>query len=174
MKTTTTILRKTAAMLFASMLVMTYSCDSNGDDEFEPRRITVFTDIPEDIVHFFEDGMPFTSSIECFLSSEEDDAYLLINDRKQFHAIYSCDGKLPDIDFTKYSLVIGKKKMPNSYYTLVDQSMDETKTLNLNIVVELPSGHWTAFSDFYYWGLYPKLPNKELIVKVVVKREQEL
>ena len=170
MKTKTNLMYKVLKVLITLVLIVSYSCSSSNDNEFEQSRGTSLTDIPEDIVHFFEDGMPFTSSIECFLSSREEDAYLLINDRKQFHATYSCDDALPEIDFTKYSLVIGKKKMPNSYYTLVDQSMDETKTLNLNIVVELPSGHWTAFSDFYYWGLYPKLPNKELIVKVVVKK----
>lgn len=168
-KTLTNFTGKASELLFILILVVSYSCDSHNNEPEEKKYIPLI-DIPEHILHFFEKGLPNTSESECFFLSQEKDVYFLINDFEDLSAIYSCDDELPEIDFTKYSLIIGKKEMPNSFYFLADQYIDETETLNLNMIAELPSsGHWPSFSNFYYWGVYPKLPNKELIVKVIIK-----
>ena len=62
--------------------------------------------------------------------------------------------------------------MPNSYYSVVEQYIRETEVLELNIFVQLPAnGHWPAFSNMYYWGIYPKLPNKKININIT-NREQ--
>ena len=61
--------------------------------------------------------------------------------------------------------------MPNSYYSVVEQNIKETDILELNIFVQLPSdGVWPAFSNMYYWGIYPKLPNKKINVNIINRK----
>lgn len=64
--------------------------------------------------------------------------------------------------------------MPNSCYCVAHQEIVvSSRALELNVVAQtLSEGVWPAFSTMYYWGVYPKLPNK--IVDVNVLREQHL
>ena len=78
-----------------------------------------------------------------------------------------CDKDLPIIDFSLYSVIVGKKNMPNSFYSIVEQSINNTQTLELNITVHLPNEHWPAFSDLFYWAVYPKLPNKKISINII-------
>ncbi|MDO5615571.1 MAG: hypothetical protein Q4G16_05230 [Cruoricaptor ignavus] len=163
------LVSRTLGLLFILMLAVSYSCNRSGDERKESKIIPI-VDIPKDVSNFLEKGLPNTSESECFFISQDDDIFYLINNIEDFRDVYSCDDELPEIDFTKYSLIIGKKEMPNSFYLLADQYIEETEMLNLTIVATLPkSGHWPAFNDFYYWGIYPKLPNKELIVNINIK-----
>mgnify|MGYP001692753617 FL=1 len=43
---------------------------------------------------------------------------------------------------------------------------NNAQTLELNIIVHLPNEHWPAFSDMFYWALYPKLPNKKISINI--------
>lgn len=101
----------------------------------------------------------------------KEDAFYVINSKDQFQAVYSCEEKLPEIDFTRYSLVIGQKRIPNSYYFVSNQEIVESsESLELNIVAKtLSEGVWPSFSIMYYWGVYPKLPNKKLNVNVEIQ-----
>ena len=130
------------------------------------------TDLSEKTLSFFESALPITGESNCFFVSEDSDIYYLINSKEELKAIYSCEKELPEIDFTLYSIILGQKRMPNSYYSVVEQYIRETEVLALNIFVKLPAnGHWPAFSNMYYWGIYPKLPNKKININIT-NREQ--
>jgi hypothetical protein len=137
-------------------------------DDVESKKTISPLVVDEQIIDFFDVALPTVTKSNCFFVSTENDICYIINSMEDFQAIYSCDDKLPEIDFTLYSLVLGQQKMPNSFYSVIEQNIDETKGLELNLYVQLPSGgHWPSFSQLYYWGIYPKLPNKKISVNIM-------
>lgn len=163
---------KIKSILFSTAILLLLIMGTGGCDDKEGRKtILPITNLPEQVVNFFETALPTAAKSNCFFVSKENDIYYLINSVEEFEAIYSCDNELPEIDFTQYSIIIGQKKMPNSYYFVVEQNIEETEVLGLNIFVQLPSdGYWPAFSQMYYWGVYPKLPNKKININIVNKK----
>lgn len=141
------------------------------EEKEQIKTILPETNLSVQIISFFESTLPTTGESNCFFLSENSDIYYLINSKEEFKAIYSCDNELPDIDFALYSIILGQKRMPNSYYSVVEQNIKETDILELNIFVQLPSdGVWPAFSNMYYWGIYPKLPNKKINVNIINRK----
>lgn len=128
-------------------------------------------DIPEQVSAFFEKTLPVASESACFFTSSKEELFHVINSMEELQALYSCEEKLPEIDFMRYSVVIGQKRMPNSYYSVSDQRIIELpEVLELNIIAKtLSEGVWPSFSMMYYWGIYPKLPNKKLNVNLVIE-----
>lgn len=142
------------------------------EEKEQIKNILPKTNLSVEIISFFETTLPTTGESNCFFVSEDSDIYYLINSKEELKAIYSCEKELPEIDFTLYSIILGQKRMPNSYYSVVEQYIRETEVLELNIFVQLPAdGHWPAFSNMYYWGIYPKLPNKKININIT-NREQ--
>ena len=128
-------------------------------------------DIPEQVSVFFEKKLPVASESTCFFKSSKKELFHVINSMEELQAVYSCEEKLPEIDFMRYSVVIGQKTMPNSYYSVSNQRIVElSEVLELNIIAKtLSEGVWPSFSMMYCWGIYPKLPNKKLNVNVEIE-----
>ncbi len=154
-------------MLFLFLIMGIEGCE----DKEQRDTILPITNLSGQVVAFFDSELSPTMKSNCFFVLN-DDTYHLINSMKEFQAIYSCENKLPEIDFTKYSVIVGQKKMPNSYYSVVEQNIEETEmSLELKIYVKLPAdGYWPAFSQMYYWGIYPKLPNKKININIITNR----
>lgn len=121
-------------------------------------------DIPEQVSVFFKNKLPATSKSTCFFKSSKEGVFHVINSMEELHAIYSCEEKIPEIDFMRYSVIIGQKRMPNSFYSVSDQKIVElSEVLELNIIAKtLSEGVWPSFSMMYFWGIYPKLPKKKI------------
>jgi hypothetical protein len=154
-------LKLSSAILFISFTSM--SCGEDKKDDFIERTITpVF--INEEITSFFEKHLPSPALIRsnCFFFDNEDDTYYLINSMKQFRQLTYCS-ELPEIDFNSYSLIVGQKKVPNSFYTILEQKIVESSELELNLVLDLGENHYPAFSTLYFWGIYPKLAGKKTL-----------
>ena len=90
------------------------------------------------------------------------DTCFVINDQVQLAAFYTGQETIPVIDFSKYTLIIGRAQMPSSGETLVyhDISADK-KTVNLYIGTNLSGGQILNLE--YYWALYPKFEGDQLI-----------
>lgn len=161
---------KSGKLLFKISFLLLIIGLEGCEEKEQIKTILPKTNLSEEITSFFKTTLPATSESNCFFLSEKGDVYYLINSKEEFQAIYSCSNALPEIDFTLYSIIVGQKRMPNSYYSVVEQNIEETDVLNLNILTQLPSdGHWPAFSNMYYWGVYPKLPNKKIEVNIITK-----
>ena len=95
---------------------------------------------------------------ECFL----------INSKSEFKAVVT-DGvevPLPDIDFKKYSLIIGKCTLGDPGYVLDEQAVHtEGDHMKLQLQYRRLDGFFPCVvTDFYFWGLYQKLPDLPLEV----------
>ena len=73
-----------------------------------------------------------------------------------FNAVAPESVTLPEIDFDKYTLIVGQVLMGNPGYSFVSQSIH---TDTLKVVYKKLGGNFpTRMTHFYFWGLYNKLP----------------
>jgi chloramphenicol O-acetyltransferase len=155
------ILKLSVILLIAAGI---FTCEEENEKIIYPIIIS-----DEQLVDFFDTVLPIATEPICLFLTMNSDTCHIINSIAEFLSIYSCDD-LPEIDFTSYSLIVGQKSMPNSYYSVMKQYIIETESLQLNLVVELPENHWPSFSKLYYWSIYPKLHYKTISVNIINER----
>jgi hypothetical protein len=90
------------------------------------------------------------------------DTCFVINSNAQLEAFYTGELTIPNIDFDKYTLIIGKAYMPNTGESLVYHDISADKKVQ-NLYVETYSAGSAMISMEYYWGLYPKFDSDNLI-----------
>ena len=95
---------------------------------------------------------------ECFL----------INTAEELRKIVPEPIELPDIDFAKYSLIVGQHVFGEPRYSLESQAVETgTDALTLNLVYSEFCGIAPAMvAPYYFWGLYDKLPEYEVNVNI--------
>ena len=100
-----------------------------------------------------------------------DEICLMINSQQEFKTAYMGTKELPDVDFNQYTLIIGKTWGNDSSFEL-----DKTVLWNLGLTYELETillhhidwGAFQAIMQIYYWRLYPKLVQKDIVPKRTV------
>ena len=113
----------------------------------------------EDVESFFESYLPpsdYSYSNTSFNFGEETECFV-INDVDDFKAVAPESVTLPEIDFDKYTLIIGQVVMGNPGYRFVSQSI-HTDTLKV-VYKKLGGASPAMMTYFYFWGLYDKLQN---------------
>ena len=142
------------------------SCSSDDNDE---STVMIPVASPnDDVKEFFESSMPLASEAD-FFSERDGDVCELVNSTEELNDLYSGTMPLPNIDFQKYTLVIGKKLMENSFYKLSRQQMvqeDDHYVLYLYVSPVSETASWPAFSYLNFWGLYPKTSKRDIFVKI--------
>ena len=138
-------------------------------DRYE--NLQSISDIDSEIAQFFDTATATEDYMHCqfdFPESTMEEKYVdtcyVFNDQAQLASFYTGQMAIPAIDFTKYTLVIGRAYLPDTGYSMVyhDVSAD-AKTVNLYIE-RRASGLCTIRLD-YYWGLYPKFEGDKLVSK---------
>ena len=163
MKTQTLIL---AAALFLSGAGFAGCSDS---DEAPTAAGTPPVAPSQEITDFFDAHLSGHSSdfnfshIDCY----ETECFL-INSVEEFRAIAPEPIELPDIDFAKYSLIVGQHVFGEPRYSLESQAVETgTDALTLNLVYSEFCGIAPAMvAPYYFWGLYDKLPEYEVNVNI--------
>ena len=90
----------------------------------------------------------------------------LINSNQELADIYQGENELPEIDFDKYTLIIGHQALPGlGFYLTKKELVESTEGLVMNLYTrndrEIIA---TALQHLYFWGLYPKLSQKTVSV----------
>ena len=163
MKTQTLIL---AAALFLSGAGFAGCSDS---DEAPTAAGTPPVAPSQEITDFFEAHLSGYSSdfnfshIDCY----ETECFL-INTVDGLREIVPEPIELPDIDFAKYSLIVGQYVFEEPRYSLESQAVETgTDALTLNLVYSEFCGIAPAMvAPYYFWGLYDKLPEYEVNVNI--------
>lgn len=109
------------------------------------------------LCNFFNEGLPIgTRSNSFFVDSDKDECYI-INSLQELKSIYCGDKEFPELNFDKYTLVIGQKVNPDAFYPVLKQDLTfiDNKCL-LNLYVPDFKELNTTNVPFYYWALYPK------------------
>lgn len=96
------------------------------------------------------------------------DTCSLVNSLAELAAIYVGEKQLPNIDFTQYTLVVGKETMPETPYYLKGMTLkEEDNVLRLTLKVEEAELRLCSSYQMRYWALFPKLSNKPIVVDVI-------
>ena len=128
---------------------------------------------PSEVVSFFDTYLPASesSSLSDMIFNFPDLDYqsnecMLVNSRKEFRDLLAVEVPLPDIDFKKYSLIIGKCTLGDPGYVLDEQAVHtEGDHMKLQLQYRRLDGVFPCVvTDFYFWGLYQKLPDLPLEV----------
>ncbi len=160
-------IKSLGCLSMAVLLALTITACGNDENDESTVMLTVASP-NDDVKKFFESSMPLTTDAD-FFSAKDGDVCELVNSVEELKMLYSGTMPLPDIDFQKYTLVIGKKLMENSFYQLTRQQIvqeDSRYVLYLYVSPVSETGSWPAFSYLNFWGLYPKLSKRDIIVRI--------
>ena len=161
-------------------------CSSDDDEERINGTIIEEIDCGEEINSFFRYELPNSSvyyySRYFFSSPEEFDNNIcyVINSNEEFKNVYrgkSADTELPEIDFTKYTLIIGQEhpQLGLKPKEMVGKNLYKTQDgyvleLRYNQLIMKP-GSVDTFPIYivYYWGIYPKISDNNVSIKLIIE-----
>lgn len=154
-------MKKYFLLAAAMLLLATTSCDPEKEES------DGITRSEEMISSFFNAQTAEGESILTdFFSPSCKDSCCLINSSVELQCLYAGDKKLPEIDFDKYMLLIGKKLVPAGYAeeerTIKVKDDSIVVTLILKSTLSEGEGAVAAMIPYYFWGLHDKLPEKEV------------
>ena len=164
-------------VLFISVIVAATwlcACSSDDDDndfeEINPNAIQPVNLTDGDIVDFFNLD-PHRLSIPFFQDGNYDNKVYVINSRQELADVYLGEKELPAIDFDKYTLIIGQQKMPClGFYITKKELVPNEDGLQLTIYARNDGEILSLMIQrLFFWGLYPKLSQTTITVKVFKK-----
>ena len=149
-------------------VTLTASCSDDGDEG----TVIPPVDADEAVAEFFNEALPekgHSNSFFCHLDTNihmivpiwENFVYV-INNREQLEDFYQGDKELPEIDFRKYTLIIGQQIIGCLENNLVEKRLTvDEEGLHLYLHTKNDDEvHSLAIQLLHYWGLYPKLQQK--------------
>ena len=145
--------------------------DKNGADVISP--VEDGTNYLE-ILDFFQSNYyhDIDTQHRLFFDESNESQCLIINNRYELLSKYTGIDSFPEIDFDKYTLIVGQEMMPESYYRVLRQKLFfEGNELRLNLYVPELDGWYDAFQHLFYWGLYPKLQSSKISVRIIKERQ---
>lgn len=154
-------------------------CDSDdGDDQLGIEVTHINAD--DEVKDFFEKELTsFTDVVPTsFFVMMEGNAHFVINSKEEFQSIYQGHEQLPEIDFSKYTLIVGQQKRnvelgkesPGQFLEQKLYQTDDGYQMYLYCKSVVPDAVLYAISYIYYWGLYPKQDINELNVNIKLVR----
>ena len=101
------------------------------------------------------------------------DTCIVVNNAEELKAIYSGKEEIPSIDFSNYTLLIGKASMPYGYRVCSQRLNLDGQKSTLSITYDWPLGTGAVIinSDMPYWGVYPKCIVNNLNVQLTKEKE---
>ena len=148
-----------------------------GGDVYEGGRGRTEVDESDPLSVFFRgalhDKIPiYYHGITDFCTDISYENCHVINSRQEFEQADKGNQELPDVDFSRYTLIIGWTFGENGTFKLEDVTLrDKGDCYELETRVRPNAGGdgTQAHINFYYWRLYPKLEKKNIIVKRTTK-----
>ena len=133
------------------------------------------------IAEFFKAELPYetnySESFFCDFSRVEpepiwEDMVYVINSRQELADIYHGNRDLPEIDYDKYTLIIGQQMMPFLGFYVSKQELEKGSD---GVIFNLYARHDShddsvvslAVQLLYFWGIYPKQEQKAISVNVI-------
>lgn len=164
--------------LMSMLLTQGLFCACNNDDDSDVLCSIKQIEIDSATEDFLNQELPVSSYVHCsygFFQELHSDTCFIINSYEELLNIYDeRDSPLPEliIDFEKKTLVVGQFRITEQNVLPVKlerQFMCEKKDcyiLNVYYQKKRNSVDLGIFKLAYYWGVYPKLNNKKLIVNL--------
>lgn len=105
----------------------------------------------------------------AFFGKSRNDTCILILNQEDFLRSYHGNFPLPEVDFSRFSLVVGQSVVEQYGYSIESQVLvSKSKEYQLNLYVNLGEGyHEQAMDLVRFWGCYPKLQKKNIYVNLI-------
>jgi hypothetical protein len=166
------------SVLAAAIVVVAVSvaCEEKPQPQEEELKFDLMPQQASDeVASFFEEYLLRGSRpSDCFFVDAEEDVCLAINSAEEFRAAVALDIELPEIDFELYTLIVGVYSDSDGRSIRYHGINIEPERNVLNLVVY----NWVGIlidrmiHYYYYWGLYPKLPDNPIEVNIIRKEVQ--
>lgn len=101
--------------------------------------------------------------------SNEETPCIIINNEEEFAESYIGSLSLPTIDFSKYTLLIGKVCLGAGTFIdniSIKQTNSATTTLLVNCTIDSKGTYVAVMYNEYYWKLFPKFNTSEINVEI--------
>ena len=141
--------------LFVSVLFLLgvgmAACSSDEEGGNDNNIITPVANMSNEVKNFFDEEVANNAFI-----LENPNGVVAVNSISELEDIYEGEKPFPDIDFSKYTLIIGEKTMPSGGYYVNRQELNiKLNTLNVYLKNDLDYRP-QVLTHLYFWGLYPK------------------
>ena len=168
------------AILFAMAVCVSCQKDDNADgDTIKPFAYTLsnsnkYSKQDAGIVDFFN-GFTKPMILRIFNYSSDYGYFdcLVINSMDELRETLLClSVEPPEIDFSRYTLLMGCFPTPTPSHFLAKQNLSVTPDkLVLTLATDFRGDiHFFAEDYVYFWGLYPKLPDKDVELNLILKK----
>lgn len=120
-----------------------------------------------DLSEFFKESLKYSQSAPFFSLSGSyySDTCAVYNSEKELKEAYSGNRLLPAIDFNTYSLIIGRAFRYSIDCHVTNVSLyNELDAYRILVTMTDPDSGRDAIDASFFWGLYPKMKPKEIIV----------
>ena len=173
------------ALMMATAMIVGCSSDNDEDDNI----IMPVNVVDESVVEFFQTELPEVhSSSENYSrhttsffydpeanglgSVDPENFFCVINSRQELADIYLGDKELPEIDFDKYTLIVGQQIMPFlGFYVGKKELVVDNDRLVFNLYARHDSNDDSLlalmYQYLYFWAVYPKLSQKAISINVI-------
>ncbi|MBR5699217.1 MAG: hypothetical protein IKX44_11475 [Prevotella sp.] len=131
-------------------------------------------EVSEEVKAFFDEALPNENRTPAFsFSSENETEFIVINSQGELESRYKGEKSLPEIDFAKYTLIIGKAYMLGMTYHVESLEIHKYEyDQTLCVFTDNPSGlFWMAY-NMHFWGLFPH--NNMMISNIIVITKEEV
>ena len=164
-------------VIFLSLLLTMglFSGCSNDDDKYD-HELSSIQPTNDDIPLFFnsvfesegENVIDFKNNI-----SDTTSPCIIVNSKEDFEKSYTGKMLLPEIDFSKYTLVLGKVCLSAGIFidSIGIKQLNSAKAI-LTVNCSIDDGtYYGIMRNLCYWGLFQKFHASEMSVKVNSKEE---
>lgn len=146
--------------------------DSNNNPSADYRIISTVP-VSDEVKAFFDEALPNENRTPAFFFQQKNETeFFVINSQDELESRYKGESILPEIDFAKFTLIIGKAYMLGLTYHV--NSLEIHKYENdqtLFVFTDNPSGlFWMAY-NMHFWGLFPH-NNKTISNIIVISKEK--
>lgn len=154
---------KKIVLAFCSMFLFaigTVSCsnDEGGNDD---NVMTPVANMSNEVKSFFDEEVANNAFI-----LENENGIVTVNSTSELEDIYKGKKNLPDVDFSKYTLIIGGTTMSSGGYYISKQELN-TKLGSLNVYLKNGLDYRPqVLTHLYFWGLYLKY-DKNISLNVI-------
>ncbi len=143
-------------------------------EEGASKDYTVISTVPvsEEVKAFFDEALPNDKGTPAFtFPSGNETEFSEINSQEELESRYIGKDILPEIDFAKFTLIIGKAYMLGMTYHV--NSLEIHKYENdqtLCVFTDDPEGlFWMAY-NMYFWALFPKIEQEIASISIIPQK----
>ena len=149
------------------------SVDIN-QDEGAAKDYTVISSVPvsEEVKAFFDEALPNENRTPAFsFPSGNETEFSEINSQEELKSRYIGKDILPEIDFAKFTLIIGKAYMLGmTYHVKAIEIHKYEYNQSLYVFTDDPEGlYWMAY-NMYFWALFPKIEQEISSISIIPQK----